>query len=136
MLTYKDLSPEQRLFVQKALEGENILVDACIGSGKTTAIQVLCNELPATKRILYMTYNKLLKLDAKSKIKRRNVLVTNYHGFCYAELAKLGVYPNISDIIQEYNKRSPDSGPFDLLVLDEYQDIEEEVAIMLRHLKK
>ena len=83
-----------------------------------------------------MTYNKLLKLDAKAKIKRRNVMVTNYHGFCYAELAKLGVYPNISDIIQEYNKRKPDSGPFDLLVLDEYQDIEEEVAVMLRHLKK
>lgn len=136
MLTYKDLSPEQKLFVQKALEGENILVDACIGSGKTTTIQVLCNELPFTKRILYMTYNKLLKLDAKSKIKRRNVLVTNYHGFCYMELAKMGVYPGISDIIQEYNKRSPASGPFDLLVLDEYQDIEEEVAIMLRHLKE
>lgn len=136
MLTYKDLSTEQQQFVQKALEGENILVDACIGSGKTSTIQVLCNELPATKRILYMTYNKLLKLDAKAKIKRRNVMVTNYHGFCYAELAKLGVYPNISDIIQEYNRRKPDSGPFDLLVLDEYQDIEEEVAIMLRHLKK
>ena len=76
MLTYKDLSPEQQLFVQRALDGENILVDACIGSGKTTTIQVLCNELPATKRILYMTYNKLLKLDAKAKIKRRNVMVT------------------------------------------------------------
>lgn len=32
------LSDEQQLFIEKALQGYNILVDACIGSGKTTAI--------------------------------------------------------------------------------------------------
>lgn len=36
------LSEEQQLFISKALEGHNILVDACIGSGKTTAIQMKC----------------------------------------------------------------------------------------------
>ena len=59
------LSDEQELFLHKALLGENILVDACIGSGKTTAIQHLCRALPKTTKILYLTYNKLLKLDAK-----------------------------------------------------------------------
>lgn len=49
------------------MDGKNVLVDACIGSGKTTAIQELCNALPAYKRILYLTYNRLLKLDAKDK---------------------------------------------------------------------
>ena len=38
------LSEEQKLFVNKALAGYNILVDACIGSGKTTAIQYLCQS--------------------------------------------------------------------------------------------
>ena len=75
------LSDEQSKFVEIAQEGKNILVDACIGSGKTTAIQVLCEELPKEKNILYLTYNKLLKIDAKSKIHKKNVLVTNYHGF-------------------------------------------------------
>lgn len=76
-----NLSDEQKVFVKKALEKKNILVDACIGSDKTTAIQQLCNVFPSNKRILYLTYNKLLKLDAKNKIHKKNVLVTNYHGF-------------------------------------------------------
>ena len=74
------LSEEQSKFVEIAQKGKNILVDACIGSGKTTAIQALCKELPRDKKILYLTYNKLLKIDAKSKIHEKNVLVTNYHG--------------------------------------------------------
>ena len=32
------LSEEQSEFIELALDGGNILVDACIGSGKTTAI--------------------------------------------------------------------------------------------------
>lgn len=67
-----NLSSEQQRFVDDALEGKNILVDACIGSGKTTAIQQLCNVYPSDKRILYLTYNRLLKNDAKTKIKNSN----------------------------------------------------------------
>ena len=44
------LSNEQQLFIDYALAGHNILVEACIGSGKTTAIQALCNRL-AGKRV-------------------------------------------------------------------------------------
>lgn len=47
------LSKEQNAFIQKALERNNILVDACIGSGKTTAIQHLCNAFSNQFRILY-----------------------------------------------------------------------------------
>lgn len=85
------LSEEQSKFVEIAQKGKNILVDACIGSGKTTAIQALCKELPRDKKILYLTYNKLLKIDAKSKIHEKNVLVTNYHGFAYMSLVRMGV---------------------------------------------
>lgn len=88
--TLVQLSDEQQLFVDKALSGMNILVDACIGSGKTTAIQRLCCAYPETTKILYLTYNKLLKLDAKGKIKNKNVTVTNYHGFAYGKLLKEG----------------------------------------------
>ena len=129
------LSDEQQLFIDKALLGKNILVDACIGSGKTTAIQYLCNELPSTKRILYLTYNKLLKLDAKSKIKKRNVTVTNYHGFAYAILSRNGILVGISDLIQAVIQNKPAIGKYDVLIIDEYQDIEQELADLLRLIK-
>ncbi len=41
--TLDDLSDEQKNFVNLALSGNNNLVDACIGRGETTSIQVLCN---------------------------------------------------------------------------------------------
>lgn len=129
------LSREQQLFIEKALQGENILVDACIGSGKTTAIQNLCYELPNTKRALYLTYNRLLKLDAKSKIKKRNVTVTNYHGFAYMFLKKNGVSVGISDLIQTFIQEKPSIGEYDILIIDEYQDIEQEFAELLQWVK-
>ena len=55
-----NLSDEQIKFIEVAKQGKNILVDACIGSGKTTTIQHLCEELPLNSKILYLTYNKLL----------------------------------------------------------------------------
>ena len=129
------LSSEQQLFIEKALQGENILVDACIGSGKTTAIQNLCNELSSTKKVLYLTYNKLLKLDAKSKIKNRNVTVTNYHGFAYMVLKRNGVSVGISDLIQTFIHKKPSISKYDILIIDEYQDIEQELAELLQLIK-
>ena len=130
------LSSEQQVFTQKALQGNNILVDACIGSGKTTAIQNLCNQLPDTKNILYLTYNKLLKLDAKAKIKKRNVTVTNYHGFAFMVLKRSGISVGISDMIQRFIKEKPDIGIYDVLIIDEYQDIEQELADLLCLIKE
>lgn len=129
------LSDEQEVFLHKALLGENILVDACIGSGKTTVIQQLCRAFPETTQILYLTYNKLLKLDAKGKIKNKNVTVTNYHGFAFHMLRKVGVEPNIADAIQLFNDIKPQIKTYDVLIIDEYQDIEQEFSEMLEYIK-
>lgn len=130
-----ELSSEQQLFIEKAMQGKNILVDACIGSGKTTAIQNLCNQLPSTKKVLYLTYNRLLKLDAKSKIKKRNVTVTNYHGFAYMILKRNGISAGISDLIQKVIQIKPFIKKYDILIIDEYQDIEQELAELLQLIK-
>lgn len=129
------LSDEQQVFIDKALEGKNILVDACIGSGKTTAIQTLCDMLPSTYKILYLTYNKLLKVDAKAKIRAKNTTVSNYHGFAFMSLKRIGVSAGISELIQAFNRLHPPVAQYDVLVLDEYQDIELEIAQMLEHIK-
>lgn len=134
-ITVADLSNEQVELLKKAQTGTNILVDACIGSGKTTTIQVLCNEFN-NKNILYLTYNRLLKIDAKSKIKGRNVFVQNYHGFAFCILLKIGIKAGISDSIQKFNQYKPNLPKYDMLVLDEYQDINQEIADMLIHIKQ
>lgn len=130
------LSQEQQAFIGEAQQGNNVLVDACIGSGKTTAIQNLCNVLK-DKTILYLTYNKLLKLDAKDKIKNKNVTVTNYHGFAYSELIKISVRVAQSELIQKFkaNKDKLRMKHYDVLIIDEYQDIEQEIADMLEIIK-
>lgn len=136
-LTYEELSDEQKAFIDLALTGKNVLVDACIGSGKTTAIQVLCNTIH-NKNILYLTYNRLLKLDAQDKIMSSNVIVQNYHGFAYEVLKgryDQNVTLGIPDLIQTFNHLKPDVSGIDLLILDEYQDIEQELAEMLEIIK-
>ena len=130
------LSKEQEMFIQKALEGHNILVDACIGSGKTTAIQRLCYSYPAAKKILYLTYNRLLKFDAKSKIKRRNVTVTNYHGYASYRLSRMNIRVGMSDMIQTFLRERPPIAHYDVLIIDEYQDIELELSQMLEMIKE
>ena len=133
-MKYEDLTREQKLFIDYALAGHNILVDACIGSGKTTAIQTLCSCMQG-KRVLYLTYNKLLKLDAQGRIRNGYVNVTNYHGFAFQELRRMDVRCGLSELIQVYNREKPECVKYNVLVLDEYQDIEQEIAEMLVHIK-
>lgn len=133
-MTFDDLSDEQQDLIKLVKQGKNVLVDACIGSGKTTTIQVLCNELPQ-KKILYLTYNRLLKIESKAKIKSKNTVVTNYHGFASFVLLDNKIeIGGVSDLIQTYirNFEIIQKHPsFDLLVIDEYQDIDEEISDML-----
>lgn len=130
------LSAEQQHFIDAAKSGKNVLVDACIGSGKTTAIQKLCEQLPLSKKVLYLTYNRLLKIDAQDKIHRRNVTVTNYHGYAYMLLKRNGIGSGIRDLIQTLLLSDIRFPLVDVLIIDEYQDIEQEFAEMLWKIKE
>lgn len=125
------LTDEQNELLKHVLLGRNVLVDACIGSGKTTAIQSLCDLVPGSLNILYLTYNRLLKVDAKHKIKNDNVTVTNYHGFASIMLSRVGVSAAPSELIQVFLKEKPPIPKYDLVVFDEYQDIDQEISDLL-----
>ena len=129
------LSQEQQSFIELAQKGYNILVDACIGSGKTTSIQGLCDTLDNHRSILYLTYNRLLKLDARAKIKNKNVTVTNYHGLAYQYIKSTPYHAGVADSIKAFCRAKPKIKWYDTLIIDEYQDIEQELAEMLVYIK-
>lgn len=135
-MDYKDLSIEQKSFVNAMVKGRSVLVDACIGSGKTTTIQVLCSRLPKDKHILYLTYNRLLKFDAQAKIRQSNVYVTNYHGFAYSEMRRNKRPVSVQECIPSYVNSGLLAPHYDVLLLDEYQDIDQEIADMLFYIKQ
>lgn len=128
------LSEEQQEFINLALSEENILVDACIGSGKTTSIQALCDKIP-DKKILYLTYNKLLKDDARKKIKNQNVDVHNYHSFALLALNVNHIATSVTDSLLNFHKHKPKIKNYDVIMIDEYQDIDMEIAYMLNDIK-
>lgn len=130
------LTEEQDKVIALAKSGVNVKVEACIGSGKTTVIQELCRTMPS-RNILYLTFNKLLKSDARDKIKCRNTHVTNYHGYAFELLNKQGIKVDINDLIRKFIQLKPaDDKKYDMLVVDEYQDIDSDIAKMLEVIKE
>lgn len=86
------LSDEQQAVLEEVKKGNSVVIDSVIGSGKTRTLQAICDYFSSLK-ILYLTYNKLLKLDAQKKITNRNVTVQNYHGFVYRYLINHPISP-------------------------------------------
>jgi hypothetical protein len=131
------LSTEQQRMVDVALSGRDVIVDATVGSGKTTSIQALCATAGQDRAVLYLTYSKLLKLDAQRRVGQAKV--QNYHGIVYPALKNAGIRTGISESIRVFNDEfktlSAAFPRYDLLVVDEYQDINEDYAQLLRNIK-
>lgn len=134
-----DLTTEQKSLIEYALAGYNVMCNACIGSGKTTTIQRLCLELPKDKSILYLTYNKSLKLDAQRKIKlkdKSSSMVQNYHGFSYVICKHNNLCVNNTNSIEVLLKSNLSVNSYDVLIIDEYQDISDEISKLLLKIKE
>ncbi len=125
------LTDEQQYFIDRACLGKNILVDACIGSGKTTTIQKACSALE-NKNILYLTYNRRLYDDACKKIQNPNVTIATFHRFaamcCYGNNI---ANTSMTTVCREFINHATHVPKYDVIIVDEYQDLREDTAGVL-----
>ena len=136
------LTSEQQAIITNIAAGNNILVDACIGSGKTSVLAEVYRQNP-NKKILYLTFNKLLKEEAQKRLKwRQGSIRSNYHSFVmsYLKLLKEKL-PPINKFLEVFVERVKTGQivlpqNWDLLMIDEYQDINEGMAAVLDCIKQ
>lgn len=122
---------EQQFFIDRALAGKNILVDACIGSGKTTAIQKACSLL-SPKRVLYLTYNRRLYDDACKKIFDDNTTIATFHRFAAQCCAANEITStSMMAVCREFMTDVTHIPKYDVVIVDEYQDLREDTAGVL-----
>lgn len=78
-----ELTPEQYAIINST---GNIKINAVAGSGKTTTIIEYAKARPKTARILYLAFNKSVKLEAQKKFADKgidNVKVETAHSLAY-----------------------------------------------------
>ena len=124
------LTDEQQFFIDSALAGKNILVDACIGSGKTTTIQKACEYLNP-KRVLYLTYNRRLYDDACRKIHDQNTTIATFHRFAAQCCAANGIEQTSMNTVCRQFATISHIPKYDVVIVDEYQDLREDTAGVL-----
>jgi hypothetical protein len=119
-------SLEQNIIIENIKLGKNVIVDACAGSGKSTTI-LSCAKQMTNHRFLQLTYNSMLRMEIKDKIKEyglKNIVVHTFHSLAVAKYTKSAKTDSgIREIL--YEKMAP-SSPIraqDIIVLDETQDM-------------
>src|SRR5690348_18225227 len=80
------LTPEQQAIIGST---GNIKINAVAGSGKTTTVIEYAKTRPAGSRILYLAFNKSVKLEAAKKFAEAgldNVKVETAHSLAYKHI--------------------------------------------------
>ena len=120
------LSQEQQHILDEVRGGDNVMVDAVAGTGKTTLILSIARELP-DKRILQLTYNASLRKDVKETILKQeltNINVHTYHSLAKRYYLSTGYTDTeIRRLLFKDTVPKENIADFDLLVLDECQDM-------------
>lgn len=121
-------SNEQLLIIND--KTNNIIVNAVAGSGKTTTISGVCN-VNLDKKILVLTYNNLLAKESRAKIKMKHVEIQTIHGFCtkYYDVCYNDI--GMDKIIFNNTKIKNTNLLFDIIIIDEAQDIDPQLFQIL-----
>ena len=120
-------SEEQLLVLDHIKKGSNVVVDAIAGSGKSTTILTIANDL-TEKRFLQITYNAMLRKEFRDKIDGlgiTNIEVHTYHSFAVKYFSSSGFTDTgIRQIL--YMDKSTEYKvipAYDIVVIDECQDM-------------
>jgi hypothetical protein len=120
------MSDEQSVVYQHIKNGDNVIVDACAGSGKSTCILSIAKEMPDVK-FLQLTYNAMLRREIVSKItklKLTNLEVHTFHSLSVKFFLDTAFTDTgIRKILSEKMKPRKGIPQFHVLVLDEAQDM-------------
>ncbi|NDP20418.1 MAG: ATP-dependent helicase [Paludibacter sp.] len=87
-----ELTQEQVAIIQSS---GNIKINAVAGSGKTTTIIEYARSRPTNCKILYLAFNKLVKIDAQKKFTAkgiRNVTIETAHSLAHRYIVRNSAY--------------------------------------------
>lgn len=130
-----NFTAEQQKFLDSAADGRDVLVDACIGSGKTTAIQAACGVLAGkNKKVLYLTYNRRLLEEARRRIDPHDADVHTFHSFGGGAVNAAGLYAGSERDVPGAFLGVNMLPKYDTVIVDEYQDLSEDLKDMLWHI--
>ena len=117
-------SLEQYNIVNK-LENNNVIVNSVAGSGKTTTNLFIAKKYNNSK-ILLLTYNSKLKLETRERIAKNNLTnieVHSYHSFCVKYYDRHCFDDKVLKKILKKQLKPLQQFNYDILILDESQDI-------------
>lgn len=138
------LSDGMSLWVPRITAPSGVIrIQGTAGSGKTQlALQLLSDAVISKQKSLYVCFNRSLA-DHIRKIAPANVLATNFHELCIDHYRRVVNDPDFSDpdifakAANSYMEYAGQQEPrYDLIILDEGQDLEPEwVASLVGQLK-
>jgi hypothetical protein len=120
---------EQIDIIEKVKEGKNIKIEAVAGSGKTTTLLMVANELE-DKNICLLTYSRALKDEILKKPIPRNLSVYTFHSFAsyiYEENIHNDYLLNNCLLNNKINKDLE----IDILMVDEVQDMTKQYFLLI-----
>ncbi|KAK6524844.1 hypothetical protein TWF281_011745 [Arthrobotrys megalospora] len=120
------LSKQQEQARQILVEGkQNILINACAGSGKTTTLLQMAAHIG--KKFLALLYNRRLRVETierSDSLNLGNLTIDNYHGLAYRYYTpEADTDQGLKRIVEEDLPPIRPLPEFDVLVLDEQQDM-------------
>lgn len=120
------MSDEQHSVYNLINQGDNVIVDACAGSGKSTTILSIATNMPKHEFTL-ITYNSMLCEETRSKVKDlelNNIKIFTFHALAVRYYDKKSFVDSVIRKIISNNIPMRGAPPkLNVLVVDESQDM-------------